>query len=175
MVSKLAELGESALSSGKASVSVVLVLLAGYLLRKTERVSKEGESNISKLGEQRMFSLGLPKRGLTLSSSRPRRVPVAGTTFLLPALLFSEIGPLATWDNLRTCELHFGNRGPALRRERRRDQCGRRPRQPAEPRSVPTHSTDRCPISSDTCRWNDVSLQVKTTTTHPVSKWAHHR
>jgi hypothetical protein len=51
MVSKLQELGESALSSGKASLSVVLVLLAGYLLRKTDRVSKEGESNISKLGE----------------------------------------------------------------------------------------------------------------------------
>lgn len=51
VISKLAELGESALSSGKASLSVVLVLSAGYFLRKTGRISKEAEGNISKLGK----------------------------------------------------------------------------------------------------------------------------
>ncbi len=66
MVSKLHELGESALSSGKASVSVVLVLLAGYLLRKTDRVTKEGESNISKLGQHQPLVLSLdPLAGLS--------------------------------------------------------------------------------------------------------------
>ncbi|KAJ7288387.1 membrane transport protein-domain-containing protein [Mycena rebaudengoi] len=50
---------EGIVSSGKASISVILVLVYGY--------------NISRLG----------------------------TKFFLPALLFSEIGPLATADNLR--------------------------------------------------------------------------
>ncbi|KAJ6557414.1 membrane transport protein-domain-containing protein [Mycena vulgaris] len=67
------DLLEGLVSSGKASVSVILVLVYGYALRKFNFISQEGESNISRLG----------------------------TKFLLPALLFSEIGPLATASNLK--------------------------------------------------------------------------
>ncbi|KAM0751651.1 hypothetical protein T439DRAFT_324841 [Meredithblackwellia eburnea MCA 4105] len=70
---QLHELLESAISAFKASVSVILVLLYGYLLRKWNYITKPGESNISKVS----------------------------TTFFLPALLFTEIGPLATWTNLK--------------------------------------------------------------------------
>jgi len=66
------DLLEGIVSSAKASISVILVLVYGYLLRKFQFLSQEGETNISRLG----------------------------TKFLLPALLFSEIGPLATADNL---------------------------------------------------------------------------
>ncbi|ORY72931.1 hypothetical protein BCR35DRAFT_307471 [Leucosporidium creatinivorum] len=68
------QLLETMLSSGKASIAVILVLLYGYMLRRWRWIRKEGEQNISSIG----------------------------TTFLLPALLFSEIGPLATPSNLRT-------------------------------------------------------------------------
>ncbi|KAJ7044047.1 auxin efflux carrier [Mycena alexandri] len=68
------ELLEGFVSSAKASISVILVLAYGYVLRKFEFVSQEGETNISRLG----------------------------TKFFLPALLFSEIGPLATVHNLKT-------------------------------------------------------------------------
>ncbi|KAJ6584891.1 auxin efflux carrier [Mycena capillaripes] len=60
-------------SSAKASISVILVLLYGYVLRKLGFISQEGETNISRLG----------------------------TKFFLPALLFTEIGPLATVNNLK--------------------------------------------------------------------------
>ncbi|KAJ7935570.1 membrane transport protein-domain-containing protein [Mycena leptocephala] len=68
------DLLEGIVSSAKASISVILVLVYGYVLRKLNFISQEGESNISRLG----------------------------TKFLLPALLFSEIGPLATAHNIRT-------------------------------------------------------------------------
>ncbi|KAJ7175791.1 auxin efflux carrier [Mycena filopes] len=68
------QLLEGFVSSAKASISVILVLLYGYVLRKFDFVSQEGETNISRLG----------------------------TKFFLPALLFSEIGPLATVHNLKT-------------------------------------------------------------------------
>ncbi|KAJ7640540.1 membrane transport protein-domain-containing protein [Mycena rosella] len=64
---------EGITSSTKASISVILVLVYGYGLRKFNFISQEGESNISRLG----------------------------TKFFLPALLFAEIGPLATASNLR--------------------------------------------------------------------------
>ncbi|KAL7423975.1 hypothetical protein Q5752_001560 [Cryptotrichosporon argae] len=56
-----------------AAVSVILVLLYGYLARRRDLLSQEGESNVSKLC----------------------------TTIFLPCLLFSEIGPLATWSNIQ--------------------------------------------------------------------------
>ncbi|KAM0786202.1 hypothetical protein ACM66B_007006 [Microbotryomycetes sp. NB124-2] len=62
-----------AASSAKSAVSVILVLLYGYIWRSKKRMSTEGESNISKLG----------------------------TGLLLPCLLFSEIGPLSTPANLK--------------------------------------------------------------------------
>ncbi|KAJ7095935.1 membrane transport protein-domain-containing protein [Mycena belliarum] len=67
------DLVEGLVSSTKASISVILVLVYGYLLRKFGFLSQDGESNISRLG----------------------------TKFLLPALLFTEIGPLATASNLK--------------------------------------------------------------------------
>ncbi|KAJ7459790.1 hypothetical protein FB451DRAFT_560203 [Mycena latifolia] len=71
------ELLEGIISSTKASISVLLVLVYGYALRKFNFISQEGESNISRLA----------------------------TNFFLPALLFAEIGPLATASNLRNCRL----------------------------------------------------------------------
>ncbi|KAJ7784636.1 hypothetical protein B0H16DRAFT_304762 [Mycena metata] len=68
------ELLEGFVSSAKASISVILVLAYGYVLRRFEFISQEGETNISRLG----------------------------TKFFLPALLFTEIGPLATVHNLKT-------------------------------------------------------------------------
>nr|GAT60367.1 dual specificity kinase 1 [Mycena chlorophos] len=59
-------------SSGKASLSVLLVVIYGFLLRKLNFISAEGEANIAQLC----------------------------TKFFLPALLFTEIGPLATAHNL---------------------------------------------------------------------------
>ncbi|KAI5450380.1 hypothetical protein NCC49_003162 [Naganishia albida] len=59
-------------SATKASVSVILVLLYGYLSRKYKFLSKKTEDQISSLC----------------------------VTFFLPSLLFSEIGPLATPKNL---------------------------------------------------------------------------
>ncbi|KAJ7645428.1 membrane transport protein-domain-containing protein [Mycena polygramma] len=68
------DLLDGIVSSAKASISVILVLVYGYVLRKFDFISQEGESNISRLG----------------------------TKFFLPALLFTEIGPLATVNNLRS-------------------------------------------------------------------------
>ncbi|KAJ7780572.1 hypothetical protein DFH07DRAFT_1022329 [Mycena maculata] len=68
------DLLEGIVSSAKASISVILVLLYGYGLRRWNFISQEGESNISRLG----------------------------TKFFLPALLFTEIGPLATLGNLKS-------------------------------------------------------------------------
>ncbi|KAJ7784838.1 hypothetical protein DFH07DRAFT_483 [Mycena maculata] len=73
MSSTASDLLEGIVSSTKASISVILVLLYGYAMRKWKLISQEGESNISRID----------------------------TTFFLPALLFTEIGPLATWDNLK--------------------------------------------------------------------------
>ncbi|KAJ7212184.1 hypothetical protein GGX14DRAFT_447827 [Mycena pura] len=67
------DLLEGIVSSAKASISVLLVLVYGYGLRKWKLISQAGETNISKLC----------------------------TKFFLPALLFTEIGPLATVQNLR--------------------------------------------------------------------------
>lgn len=53
MVSQLQELVESAVSSTRAAISVVLVLFFGYWLRKKDKISKDAESNISKLGQLR--------------------------------------------------------------------------------------------------------------------------
>ncbi|MDN8999614.1 hypothetical protein Q0P46_13725, partial [Staphylococcus aureus] len=61
----------------QAAISVVLVLTYGYIARKRGLINDEGERNIGKLC----------------------------TTIFLPCLLFSEVGPLASWDNLRECEL----------------------------------------------------------------------
>ncbi|KAJ6619461.1 membrane transport protein-domain-containing protein [Mycena sp. CBHHK59/15] len=73
MFSQVQDLVEGMVSSAKASTSVILVLVYGYVLRRFNFISQEGEINISRLG----------------------------TKFFLPALLFSEIGPLATADNLK--------------------------------------------------------------------------
>ncbi|CAK5284263.1 unnamed protein product [Mycena citricolor] len=67
------QLLEGLFSSSKAAFSVLLVLVYGYLLRKFGFITSESESNISQLL----------------------------TKFILPSLLFTEIGPLATWNNLR--------------------------------------------------------------------------
>ncbi|KAJ7147494.1 membrane transport protein-domain-containing protein [Mycena crocata] len=83
------ELFDGIVSSSKASTSVLLVLarshtlswllyltetqVYGYVLRKFDLISKEGESNITQLC----------------------------TKLFLPALLFTEIGPLATASNLK--------------------------------------------------------------------------
>ena len=69
------ELISTATSATKASVTVILVLLYGYVCRKRRIISAETESNVSSFG----------------------------TSFLLPCLLFSEIGPLATPSNLGNC------------------------------------------------------------------------
>ncbi|KAJ7069851.1 hypothetical protein C8F01DRAFT_531628 [Mycena amicta] len=68
------ELLEGIVSSGKASVSVLFVLVYGYALRKLNFISQEGEINIAQLC----------------------------TKLFLPALLFTEIGPLATAQNLKS-------------------------------------------------------------------------
>ncbi|KAL1411639.1 hypothetical protein Q8F55_002603 [Vanrija albida] len=64
---------ETAWSSTSAAISVVLVLTYGFFARKKGLINDEGERNIGKLC----------------------------TTIFLPCLLFSEVGPLASWDNLR--------------------------------------------------------------------------
>lgn len=63
------------ISATQASVSVLLILAYGYYARKKEWISEQGEKNISSLG----------------------------TNLFLPALLFSEIGPLASAQNLKHC------------------------------------------------------------------------
>ncbi|KAJ7794164.1 auxin efflux carrier [Mycena olivaceomarginata] len=67
------DLLEGILSSAKASISVILVLAYGYGLRKLNFVSGEAESDIARLCAK----------------------------VFLPALLFTEIGPLTTASNLR--------------------------------------------------------------------------
>ncbi|WOO80684.1 putative transporter [Vanrija pseudolonga] len=64
---------QTAWSSTSAAISVVLVLTYGFIARKKGLINDEGERNIGKLC----------------------------TTIFLPCLLFSEVGPLASWDNLR--------------------------------------------------------------------------
>ncbi|KAF7299077.1 Dual specificity kinase 1 [Mycena indigotica] len=68
------ELLEGLVSSSKASISVLLVLVYGYILRRFSFISAEGEHNVTQLC----------------------------TKLFLPALLFTEIGPLATAHNLRS-------------------------------------------------------------------------
>ncbi|OCF41258.1 endoplasmic reticulum protein [Kwoniella heveanensis CBS 569] len=60
-------------SSTQASLSVILVLVYGFFARKLDILSPEGEESASKLC----------------------------VTIFLPSLLFSEIGPLASWENLQ--------------------------------------------------------------------------
>ncbi|KAF7365285.1 Dual specificity kinase 1 [Mycena venus] len=67
------DLFEGIISSAKASISVILVLAYGYGLRKLNFISQEGENDITRLCAK----------------------------FFLPALLFTEIGPLTTASNLR--------------------------------------------------------------------------
>ncbi|KAF7346216.1 Dual specificity kinase 1 [Mycena sanguinolenta] len=64
---------EGIISSAKASISVILVLAYGYGLRKLNFVSQEGERDLARLCAK----------------------------FFLPALLFTEIGPLTTASNMR--------------------------------------------------------------------------
>ncbi|KAJ6508888.1 hypothetical protein C8R45DRAFT_969177 [Mycena sanguinolenta] len=64
---------EGIISSAKGSISVILVLGYGYGLRKLDFVSQEGERDLVRLC----------------------------ATFFLPALLFTEIGPLTTASNMR--------------------------------------------------------------------------
>ncbi|KAF7314196.1 Dual specificity kinase 1 [Mycena kentingensis (nom. inval.)] len=68
------DLLEGIVSSGKAALSVLLVLVYGYVLRKLNLITTEGESNITALC----------------------------TKIFLPALLFTEIGPLASAENLKS-------------------------------------------------------------------------
>ncbi|ORY23035.1 endoplasmic reticulum protein [Naematelia encephala] len=69
----MSELLQTTLSATGAAVSVILVLAYGYLARRYNFLSQEGENNMSSLS----------------------------VTIFLPCLLFSEIGPLASWSNLR--------------------------------------------------------------------------
>ncbi|KAJ6508889.1 membrane transport protein-domain-containing protein [Mycena sanguinolenta] len=64
---------EGIISSAKASISVILVLAYGYGLRKLDFVSPDGERDLARLCAK----------------------------FFLPALLFTEIGPLTTASNMR--------------------------------------------------------------------------
>ncbi|CAD6569589.1 MAG: hypothetical protein TREMPRED_005321 [Tremellales sp. Tagirdzhanova-0007] len=60
-------------SAVSAAISVILVLAYGYAARSFKLLSQEGENNTSKLS----------------------------VTVFLPCLLFAEIGPLATWTNIK--------------------------------------------------------------------------
>jgi len=73
MVQSLQQILETTWSAVQASISVILVLLYGYASRRWGLVSEEGEHNASKVS----------------------------VTLFLPCLLFSEVGPLASWANIK--------------------------------------------------------------------------
>nr|XP_019013558.1 uncharacterized protein I206_01628 [Kwoniella pini CBS 10737]OCF52339.1 hypothetical protein I206_01628 [Kwoniella pini CBS 10737] len=73
MLQSASEILSTTWSAVEASISVILVLIYGFLASKCKLLSKEGEENASKLC----------------------------VTLFLPALLFSEIGPLSSWENLQ--------------------------------------------------------------------------
>nr|XP_031862775.1 uncharacterized protein CI109_001787 [Kwoniella shandongensis]KAA5529847.1 hypothetical protein CI109_001787 [Kwoniella shandongensis] len=73
MLQNASEILSTTWSAVEAAVSVILVLAYGYYSRKINLLSEAGEENVSHLC----------------------------VTIFLPALLFSEIGPLASWSNLK--------------------------------------------------------------------------
>ncbi|WVF68279.1 hypothetical protein IAT40_003044 [Kwoniella sp. CBS 6097] len=73
MLQSASEVLSTVWSSTQASLSVILVLVYGFFARKLNLLSPEGEESASKLC----------------------------VTIFLPSLLFSEIGPLASWSNLQ--------------------------------------------------------------------------
>ncbi|KAK8869782.1 hypothetical protein IAR55_000350 [Kwoniella newhampshirensis] len=76
MLQNASEILSTTWSAVEAAVSVILVLVYGYYSRKINLLSEAGEGNVSHLC----------------------------VTIFLPALLFSEIGPLASWSNLKDCK-----------------------------------------------------------------------
>lgn len=104
---------EATVSSAQASISVVLVLGYGWLARRSSLISSEGESVSpfsSPLRSAQDDLVNVLLGGPTLMRSlsivgRAQNISKLGTTVLLPCLLFSEIGPLATLNNLRNCQL----------------------------------------------------------------------
>ncbi|OCF71832.1 hypothetical protein I204_07895 [Kwoniella mangroviensis CBS 8886] len=73
MLQSASEILSTTWSAVEASISVILVLVYGFFASKWKLLSPEGEESASKLC----------------------------VTLFLPALLFSEIGPLASWDKLK--------------------------------------------------------------------------
>nr|XP_018263817.1 uncharacterized protein I303_03690 [Kwoniella dejecticola CBS 10117]OBR85975.1 hypothetical protein I303_03690 [Kwoniella dejecticola CBS 10117] len=73
MLQSASEIFSTTWSAVEASISVILVLVYGFFASKWKLLSEEGEQSASKLC----------------------------VTLFLPALLFSEIGPLASWENLK--------------------------------------------------------------------------
>ncbi|SCV73093.1 BQ2448_7018 [Microbotryum intermedium] len=88
--SHIHQLFESAVSAAQASISVILVLPC------SSSYPRNGPRTV-----RRMVSL----REDTASSIRlASNISRLATSILLPALLFSEIGPLAIVDNIKSCE-----------------------------------------------------------------------
>lgn len=77
MILPLQEILSTTWSAAQAAISVMLVLGYGYYARKLKILSRPGEENSSHLC----------------------------VTLFLPCLLFSEIGPLSSWSNLKNCKL----------------------------------------------------------------------
>lgn len=73
MILPLQEILSTTWSAAQAAISVMLVLGYGYYARKLKILSRPGEENSSHLC----------------------------VTLFLPCLLFSEIGPLSSWSNLK--------------------------------------------------------------------------
>ena len=89
------DLLQSTGSATKASFSVLLVLLYGYLSRKYKWLSKETED------VSYSTATSVPS---DLIFAQIQQISELCVTFFLPSLLFSEIGPLATPRNLASCK-----------------------------------------------------------------------
>lgn len=76
MTLPLQEILSTTWSAVQAAISVMLVLGYGYYARKLKILSRPGEENSSHVC----------------------------VTLFLPCLLFSEIGPLSSWSNLKHCK-----------------------------------------------------------------------
>lgn len=108
-------------SAAQSTISVLLIVLYGWLARKHGIISKDGESVSSA-----SFSLDFRATLWTEVSSLLVEIPdfdnrelivprscfqftqnvvKLGTSIFLPCLLFSEIGPSATIQNLKACEI----------------------------------------------------------------------
>jgi hypothetical protein len=85
---------KSSLIRTQASVAVLLILGYGVAAEKYKLLSPEGEK----------VTFALCIRDTVFNSVRPsQNISHLGVTLLLPALLFTEIGPHATVSNLASC------------------------------------------------------------------------